>query len=582
MFNLGKIIGKRFNLSEQGSRDLNRAIWACVLTNITSFFPFFIFLQIVNLIIEPITAGTDPEWWKVWAWFGGGVASAVLYFLANKFEYKKTYVASYAESEKNRVAVAERIRKLPMSFFFHKDLSELTTNMMADCTNIEHTLSHVLPELVANGISTVVICIFLAVFNWILALSIFCTLPIAFCIVFFSKRYQVKHIRKLREAQLETAAQTQEYIDGIKVIKAFGTGGKKFENMDNALKNMKKMQVKMEFGTGVLVSSASAILQMGTGITIFVGATMLTGGTLTFAVFLTFVLLATRIYAPILTILTLMAELFYFATTTKRMRTLAQEPVMGGEAREIKDFNIDFDNVSFAYNDDNVISNLSCRISENSVTAIVGPSGSGKSTIARLIARFFDAGEGSIKIGGVDVKTVEPEHLMQHMAFVFQDVVLFNDTVYNNIRIGNPDADEKAVFAAAREAQCDEFAAKLPDGYNSVIGENGCTLSGGERQRISIARALLKDAPIILLDEATAALDPENEVSIQSAISTLIQGKTVIVIAHRLRTVAGADNILVIDEGRLVESGTHDGLIANKGLYERLYTIQQESLGWSI
>ena len=582
MFNIGKLIGKKFNLSEQGSKDLNKAIWSCVLTNVVAFLPYLVFLQIVNLILAPLIDGGETEWWKVWVWFGGGVVSTVLYFFANKFEYKKTYVASYKESEKNRVEVAERIRKLPMSFFFHKDLSELTTNMMADCTNIEHTLSHIWPQLVSNAISTVIICIMLAVFNWVLALSVFCMLPVSFMIVFFTKKRQLKNIGKLRAAQLETASQTQEYIDGIKVIKAFGTGGKKFEQMDNALKNMKKMQMKMEFGTGILVTGAGMLLQAGLGITIFAGTTLLTKGTLDFAVFLTFVLISSRIYAPILTVLTLMAELFYFATTTKRMRMLANEPIMSGGSTVIENYDVAFDHVTFAYNDENVIQDLTCVMKQNSVTAIVGPSGSGKSTVVRLSARFFDVNKGSVKIGGIGVETQDPEHLMQYISFVFQDVVLFNDTICNNIRIGNPNATKAEIMAAAHDAQCDDFVLKLPEGYDSVIGENGGTLSGGERQRISIARALLKNAPIVLLDEATASLDPENEVSIQNAVSKLIKNKTVIVIAHRLRTVAGADKILVLDKGRLIEQGTHDELMKKEGLYCKLYTIQQESLGWSV
>ncbi|MDR2201602.1 MAG: ABC transporter ATP-binding protein/permease [Clostridiales bacterium] len=582
IFNLGKFMGKKFNLSEQGSRDLNKAVWACVLTNVAAVLPYFVFLQIIAVVLEPLISGAPADWPGLWMWLGIGVAAAALFFLASKLDYTRTYVASYSESEKNRVAVAERIRKLPMSFFFRKDLSELTTNIMSDCTNIEGVLSHILPQLAANAISTAVICVVLALFNWMLALSVFCMLPVSLAIIFLSKKYQTGHFKTARTVQLEVTAQTQEYIDGVKVIKAFGTKGKKFENMEKSLRNMRKMQIKMEFGVGVLVTGASILLQAGLGITVFVGSSLLVNGAVAFPVFLTFILISSRIYAPVLTILMLLPELFLFATTTKRMRMLATEPIMSGGTPELSRFDVEFKNVTFAYNDKNVVKNLSCVMRQGDVTAVVGASGSGKSTLARLAARFFDVNSGAVTIGGVDVKTIDPEHLMRYMSFVFQDVVLFNDTVKGNIRIGNPDASDGQVLKAARDAMCDEFIAKLPGGYDAVIGENGCTLSGGERQRVSIARALLKNAPIVLLDEATASLDPENEASVQRAISRLIKNKTVIVIAHRLRTVAGADNILVLDNGVLAEQGSHAALMSKKGVYERLYTVQSESLGWSI
>jgi ATP-binding cassette subfamily B protein len=320
----------------------------------------------------------------------------------------------------------------------------------------------------------------------------------------------------------------------------------------------------------------------GTGITIFTGSLLLTGNSLSFTVFLTFVLISLRIYAPVAGSIALTAELFYFANSTKRMRMLTDEPIMTGDMTELHDFGIEFDHVTFAYNDESVIKDVSCRIEPGSVTAIVGPSGSGKSTMARLIARFFDIQKGKISIGGVDISALDPEYLMRYMSFVFQDVVLFNDTVYNNIKIGNPEASREEILKAAGEAMCDEFANKLPDAYDSVIGENGCTLSGGERQRISIARALLKNAPIILLDEATAALDPENEVSIQDAVTKLIADKTVVVIAHRLRTVSNADKILVLDNGKLTEEGTHSRLMEKGGLYAKMVEIQASSAGFSI
>ena len=351
---------------------------------------------------------------------------------------------------------------------------------------------------------------------------------------------------------------------------------------------MKQMAIKMEFGTGVFITGAQMLLQAGVGLTVFVGTYLLTGGKIELIPLLLFFVIVVRLYGPVIVEFTLLPELFYHRIATKRMRTLLTAPVMEGDTeKQLTSWDIVFENVSFSYNAQNpnenvVIKNLTVAIPSDAITALVGPSGSGKSTISRLIARFWDVNEGCVKIGGVDVKTLDPEHLMSYMSFVFQDVVLFNDTVYNNICIGNMEATGEQVMEAARAACCDEFINALPKGYQTMLGENGSTLSGGERQRISIARALLKDAPIVLLDEATASLDPENEALIQQAISKLIAGKTVIVIAHRLRTVAGADKIVVLEEGRMVEEGTHETLMKSKGLYERLYRLQQESLGWSV
>ena len=574
-------------LTDKGYADLKKGIAACTVTNLSLMLPFAVTIQIFAELLKPLM-GQEISWPKMWLFLGCGIVAGILVFLASKNDYKKTYVTSYLEAETTRINVAEHIRKLPMSFFNSKDLTELTTNIMADCSTTELVLSHVIPQLGANAISIPIICAMLAVFDWRMALAMFCTVPLALLVVLGSKKIQNRLGEKHVEAKLRASAQVQEYLEGIKVIKACGLDGSRFSALDNALRMMKKMAIKMEFGTGVFITGAQMILQAGVGLTVFVGAYLLTGGRIGLIPLLMFLVIAVRIYGPIMVELTLLPELFYHRTATKRMRTLMETPVMEGDTEKpLTGWNIDFENVSFSYNakrpeEDMVIKNMTVSIPSDAITALVGPSGSGKSTVSRLIARFWDVNEGRVKIGGVDVRTLDPEHLMSYMSFVFQDVVLFNDTVYNNIRIGNMEATEEQVMAAARAACCDEFASALPDGYQTMLGENGSTLSGGERQRISIARALLKDAPIILLDEATASLDPENEEFIQRAISRLIKGKTVIVIAHRLRTVAGADKIIVLDDGRLAEEGTHDELMKNKGLYERMYRIQQESLGWSV
>ena len=345
---------------------------------------------------------------------------------------------------------------------------------------------------------------------------------------------------------------------------------------------MKKIAIRVELASGILVQGASLILQAGLGITIFIGTVLITGGNIELLNLLVLFMFSTQIYGPILAILSQLTSLFHLETVTSRMRTLLTTTAMEGKEQDITKYDIELKNVSFAYNQEDVIKNVSFTIPSGSVTALVGPSGSGKSTVSKLIARFWDVRKGEIIIGGTNISTIDPEHLMRSMSFVFQDVTLFNDTVFNNIRVGNMNATEEQVMAAAKAAYCDEFIQRLPDGYQTVLGENGSTLSGGERQRISIARALLKDAPIILLDEATASLDPENEILIQRAIVKLIEGKTVIMIAHRLRTVVDADQIIVLESGRLVEKGTHEELMSKKGLYEKLYHIQQESLGWAV
>lgn len=574
-------------LTDKGYTDLKKAITACTITNLSFMLPFGITIQVFGEMLKPFL-GEEISWQKMWLFFGLGIVAAFLVFLANKNDYKKTYVASYTESEATRIRVAEHIRKLPMSFFNSRDLSELTTNIMGDCATTEHVLSHVIPQLSANGISMALVCIVLAFFEWRLALTVFITVPIAFLVILGSKKLQEKLSKKHIEAKLKASDQVQEYLEGIKVIKSCGLDGEKFSALDNALKVMMKMAIRMEVVTGIFVTGSQMIVQAGVGLTVFTGTYLLTGGEIELIPLLMFFLIVVRIYGPILVELTLLPELLYLQMSTKRMRTLMSTPTMTGDGeKEIKDFTIHIKEVSFRYNhteEDSqaVIKNMTATIPAGGITALVGPSGCGKSTVSRLIARFWDVDSGSITIGGVDIKTLDPEHLMGYMSFVFQDVVLFNDTIYNNIRIGNLSADREQVMEAARAANCDSFIERLPEGYDTVLGENGSTLSGGERQRISIARALLKNAPIVLLDEATASLDPENEVYIQEAISRLIEGKTVIVIAHRLRTVVTADKIIVLQEGEIAEEGTHEVLLKKKGLYERLYHIQQESLGWSV
>ncbi len=577
------MLKKLLHLSDKGARDLKRAIFVCVLANIVLFLPFAVIMQAMQVIIAPLAAGLPLNTGRLWLLFFTGLLAAALYYFVYSVEYDKTYTTAYAECTNIRIEVAEHMRRLPLSFFNRKDLSELTTNIMGDCATVEQMMSHAVPQIAGNAISIALVSILLAFYDWRMTLALLFVLPISMGVIYLSRKIQKKFGERHIKAKLNVSKQIQEYLDGIKVVKAFGLSGEKSAALKSALKQMMKEAITFEAIAGSFVTLSSVILQVGIGVVILIGVNLLTAGSLDVIKFLTYTMISTRIYAPVLAVLTMLAEVMYLFASTRRMQQLREEPVMEGDTSVIlPDCSIAFNNVTFAYNREDVIKNISFTLPQNAVTALVGPSGSGKSTISRLIARFWDVDKGEITIGGKNIRDIDPETLMKHMSFVFQDVVLFNDTVINNIRIGRQGATDEQVRAAARVARCDAFIGKMEKGYDTLIGENGCTLSGGERQRISIARAILKDAPIVLLDEATASIDPENEVLIQEAISELIRDRTVIVIAHRLKTIAGANRIIVLDEGNLAEQGTHDELLQKNGLYARLWHIQQESLGWSV
>lgn len=572
---------RELHLTDQGAKQLNKAVIACTVENLTLFLPFVILLQVIKVVVEPLVSGKPLDTMQLWILCGCGVVAALIFFMAYRWEYRKTYTAAYKESMAIRVEVAERMRQLPLSFFNDRNLSDLTANLMANCSTIEEVMSHVVPEMLGYSLSCTIACAMLALYDWRMALAIFCVLPLAVLIIMIGKKLEERFSRKQIKAKLAVSDQVQEYLEGIKVIKAFGLSGEKFKNLEAALRNMMHASIQFEFLAGIFVTGSSILLQAGIGLVVLVGVTLVLGGSLGIFPFLAFVLVSVRIYSPIMAIMTLLPEFFHLMISLENMQKLRQTPVMGGSRDiDLNSFDVILRDVTFAYNQNDVIKNVSLSIPQNKVTAFVGPSGSGKSTVSRLIARFWDVKSGAIEVGGHDVREMDPDALMRHMSFVFQDVILFNDSIFNNIRIGKENATLEEVHDAARRARCDQFIARLPQGYDTVLSENGSSLSGGERQRISIARALLKDAPIILLDEATASLDPENEVYIQEAISELVRGRTVIVIAHRLRTVANADQIVVLDHGEVVEQGDFGALMERKGLFHRLYTLQQESLGW--
>lgn len=571
------------NLTSEGNKNLTYAIIICTLENLTLFLPFVVLLQMIVTLIMPLVTQTPLDTNHLWMLFAFGILSALLFFIVYRIEYRKTYTAAYNESMATRVEVAERMRKLPLSFFNQRNLADLTTNLMSNCFTIEHVMSHVVPQMIGYTLSSTIACIMLAVYDWRMALAIFCVLPLAAFIVFVGKKLEEGLSQQHIKAKLAVSDQVQEYLEGIKVIKVFGLSEQKFRHLDSSLKNMMKAAIKFEFLAGMFVTGSTILLQTGIGIVILVGVTLVSNGTLNIFAFLTFILVSTRIYAPIIALMTLLPEFFHFLQSLKSMQKLRRtEPMNGRTDIDLTNFDISLNDVTFAYNQVDVIKHATITIPANKVTAFVGPSGSGKTTLSRLIGRFWDVKSGSIIIGNQTIRDIDPDKLMSYMSFVFQDVILFNDTIFNNIRVGNENATAEQVYDAARKARCDEFIMRLPQGYDTVLSENGGTLSGGERQRISIARALLKNAPIILLDEATASLDPQNEVLIQQAISELIYNRTVIVIAHRLRTIANADQIIVLDHGHIVEQGNFDSLMAQSGLFYKLYTIQQQNQGWNV
>ena len=573
---------KYFMLSEQGYTDLKKGIVACTITNLSMIIPFAATILLLGELLKPLF-GEDIVQSKLWIYFGLAILGAVAIFFASMNDYENTYVSAYKESEKTRINTIEHIRKLPMSVFNSKNLSELTTNIMSDAETAEHTMSHIVPQLFANCVSVTIICIMLTFADWRLSLAIFFTVPLALGSVYIAKKIN-DHLGKIfTSKKLDASNEIQEYIDGMKVIKACNLDGEKAENLKKALKDLKNMSIKYEFTGGTIITGAQVFLQLGIGVVVLVGINLIISGSIDFLVLLSFLLVVTRIYGPIITLMVLLPELLYHTLALKRTRALMSIDIMEGrEDVEFKNFNIEFKDVSFKYNKDETLQNITTTIKENEITALVGPSGSGKTTMTKLIARFWDTSSGEVRIGGVNIKEVDPEYLLKYISFVFQDVILFSDTVYNNILIGNKEATREQVIAAAKAAKCHEFISKMKDGYDTMIGENGATLSGGERQRISIARAILKDAPIILLDEATASVDPGNEAEIQMAISTLMQNKTVVVIAHRIHTVVDCNKIIVLDKGKIKEEGNHKKLIENNSLYARLYDIQQKATKWTI
>ena len=571
----------KFALSDKGAKDLVKAIWSCTFLYISFMFPVGLLYLVLRALLAPyvgITAKLQPLIVYV-------AISVVLIGIIGIFqyiEYNATFLASYEESANKRISIAERLRQIPLSFFDKKDLSDLTTTIMSDCAGLEKAFSHFIPELLGAVISILLVGVGLLIFDYRMAIALLWVIPVAFLICIGGKNKQTKQNIIHQRAKLKRADAIQECIETVREIKANNQSEKYLANIDEILTYSEKINIKAELNTALYVASAQMLLRVGIATMVLMGAKLIAQGTLDFLTLLMFLIAASRVFDPLSTALINLAAIFETELKVDRMKEIENQQIQSGKTNERFDnYDIKFENVKFSYKNNNK-ENVSFTAKQGEVTALVGPSGGGKSTVSKLAARFWDIKSGKITLGGKDISTIDPEELLKNYSIVFQDVVLFNSTVMENIRLGRRTASDEEVKKVAKMALCDEFIEKLSNGYNTVIGENGSTLSGGERQRISIARALLKDAPIILLDEATASLDVENESKVQQAISTLIKDKTVLVIAHRMRTVAGADHIVVLADGKVKEEGNHDELLKADGLYSRLWNLQTKSSQWTI
>lgn len=572
-----------FALSEKGAKDLIKAVLWCFVCNISLMLPVGVVLFTVQYLLDCMGNGGNPVN-EFWIYVGGGLIILILLFIFHWFQYASLYLATYKESASRRVNLAEILRRLPLSFFGNRDLSDLTSTMIADCSSLDQMFSHYIPQLFASIFSTLVIGAAMFFCDWRMALAVLWVVPVSILLTAGSKKIQDSFgIKNILNKRAVTDC-IQEGLETIRDIKACSRQEQYMRELDKKLAAMEKGSVHSELATGVFVCSAQAFLRLGLATTILTGGALLAAGELSFLYFLGFLFAAARLYDPLGLVLQNIAATFNAKLQIERMRSILEQPVQEGtEQFTPQNYDITFDHVSFAYREgDGVLNDVSFTARQGEVTALIGPSGGGKSTACKLAARFWDASSGKVTLGGVDVSDVEPETLLKYYSMVFQDVVLFRDTVMENIRLGRRGATDEEVIAAAKAARCDEFVRKLPQGYQTMIGENGSTLSGGERQRISIARALLKDAPVILLDEATASLDVENESAVQDALSRLLQGKTVLVIAHRMRTVAGADRIVVLEKGHVVQQGTPEELMEQGGLYRRMTELQRKTAQWKL
>lgn len=567
-----------FALSDRGAKDMVKAFGACVLSNIALMVPVVLLYQLMRDLLN----GGIPDG-KSGFYIAGAVIALALIMLTCYFQYNATFFATYVESGVRRLTLAEKLRRIPLSFFGRKDLSDLTSVLMADCATLESGLSHWVPEFIGSVVSTILIAIGIFIFNWRMAFASLWVLLVSFGIIFASSGIMRIKQEKVQNASVACSDGIQECLESVRDLKANNAEEEYVKGLDRKIKTVEKLTVVGEFTNAVFNTSARMILKLGIATTVLFGSMLLMDGKLDLLTFFAFLILVSRVYDPLSAALdNLSAIIMMRNIQCKRMDEILSYPEQeGAQSLTNKGCDIVFEHVGFSYNSgETVLKDVSFTAKQGQVTALVGPSGGGKTTVSRLASRFWDIGKGKITVGGMDISKVDPEALMSLYSIVFQDVTLFNNTVMENIRLGRKGATDEEVLLAAKLANVDEFAEKLPEKWNTMIGENGCELSGGERQRISIARAFLKDAPIILLDEATASLDVENETLIQESLSRLIENKTVMIIAHRMRTVAGADKIVVLSDGTVAEQGSSEELLKGDGIYAHMVRLQAKSQNW--
>ena len=577
----GKNFQRKYALTDQGVKNTKKGAFWTVIVNLVVMGGMGILYLFMNTLIGTLTDGAPLPGPALF--LGLVIAFVILSFVTHLQQYHATYGLVYNEVKSTRLSLAERLRKLPLGYFGKRDLADLTETLMGDVNRMEHVWSHVLGYLYGAYISTAIIAVCLLVYDWRLTIACLWGVPVAFGLLFGTRKISARASERTKQAAIRVSDGIQEALENVREIRATNQEVRYLAGLNQKIDDHEKVTIQGELGTGIFVNAASVIMRLGVATTILAGASLILSGQIDFMLLFLFLLVITRVYAPFDQSLALIAELFVSQVSADRMNEIYNTPTAEGVERfQPKGHDIVFDHVGFAYDKKKVLDGVSFTAREGEVTALVGPSGSGKSTCARLAARLWDVTEGTIRVGGVDISTVDPEALLTDYSMVFQDVVLFDDTVMENIRLGKRGATDQEVRAAAEAANCGEFIRRLPQGYDTPIGENGAKLSGGERQRISIARALLKNAPIVLLDEATASLDVENETKVQGALSRLLAGKTVLVIAHRMRTVAGADHIVVLENGHVAEQGTPAELMERGGLYRRMVELQSESARWKL
>ena len=571
------------NITIGHTERLYKPVGYTMLANLVNIVPFCLSIEAIRIIFSAFDGSGQPlDTTRLWWIFGIMAVYMLVMALAERASYRANFRGAYEMSASGRLSLAEHLRKLSLGFLSRRDPGDLSSMLVTDFMMAETGISHHLPQLMGAIVMPVLAFASLVWIDWRMAVSMFAALPFAMLVLWASTKAQRSLSGRQIQAKINAGNRLEEYLQGIRVMKAYNLIGDRFVRLRDAFAELRRACIRQEALLGPFVLLSITLVRAGLTMMVLCGTYLLLGGKLSILVFVLFLVVGSRVFDPLTSALTNFTEFRYFSIAGGRILSLMNEPEMEGERQSPVAGDIRFEHVSFAYQDKEVLHDINITLPKNSLTALVGPSGSGKSTVMKLCARFYDPQKGRILFNGVPMNEINPESLMSHISMVFQDVYLFQDTIRNNIRFGKTDATEEEIIAAAKKACCHDFIMRLPKGYDTLVGEGGCTLSGGEKQRISIARAMLKDAQIILLDEATASLDPENEVEVQKAIDALIKGHTVIAIAHRLKTIKGADQIIVLDNGQIKEKGTHETLMQAEGLYAQLWNIQEQISGWKL